>query len=202
MEQSVKVMENTPVLATGRLILRKFTPDDLDDLFAILCDKEVNTFLPWFPARTKEEARAHLETVFLQAYRQPAAYRYAVCLKAGDRPVGYVCVGDAPAYDLGYALKKECWHQGIATEAAGAVMARLAQNGYPYVTATHDVRNPRSGQVMRKLGMTYCYSYKEQWQPKDIPVVFRMYQKNLDGQRDRIYRGYWDSYPHFIEPGL
>lgn len=81
-------------------------------------------------------------------------------------------------------------------------MARLAQNGYPYVTATHDVRNPRSGQVMRKLGMTYCYSYKEQWQPKDIPVVFRMYQKNLDGQQDRVYRGYWDSYPHFIEPGL
>lgn len=34
MEQTAKVMENTPVLATGRLILRKFTPDDLETCLA------------------------------------------------------------------------------------------------------------------------------------------------------------------------
>lgn len=56
---------------------------------------------------------------------------------------------------------------------------------------------------MRKLGMQYRYSYREQWQPKDISVVFRVYQINLDGQEERIYRKYWDTYPeHFVEPGL
>ena len=46
--------------------------------------------------------------------------------------------------------------------------------------------------------MHYCYSYKEHWMPKNIPVIFRMYQINLDGKK-RIYQKYWNQYEHFIE---
>ena len=93
--------------------------------------------------------------------------------------------------------------RGIATEAAAAVIGRLRRLGVPYVTATHDVNNPRSGAVMRRLGMKYLYSYEEFWQPKGFPVVFRLYQLNLDGDKDRAYMEYWDnSAVHFIEsPG-
>ena len=70
----------------------------------------------------------------------------------------------------------------------------------PFITATHDIKNPRSGEVMKKLGMIYQYSYEEQWQPKNIPVTFRMYQLNFDGENDRVYKKYWEQYPvHFIE---
>ena len=56
---------------------------------------------------------------------------------------------------------------------------------------------------MRNVGMKYQYSYEEQWQPKDIPVIFRMYQLNLDGDPDRVFRKYWDlSRNRFVEPGL
>ena len=49
----------------------------------------------------------------------------------------------------------------------------------------------------------YHYSYREQWQPKDISVVFRMYQLNLDGDNNRVYRAYWDKFPeHFVETEL
>ena len=69
-----------------------------------------------------------------------------------------------------------------------------------YITATHDVNNPRSGNVMKALGMKYQYSYEERWQPKDYLVTFRMYQLNLDGNGNRVYRKYWDMYEnHFIE---
>lgn len=40
---------------------------------------------------------------------------------------------------------------------------------------------------MKKLGMVYQYSYEEQWQPKDIPVLFRLYQMDLDGNSGRPY---------------
>ena len=50
-------MENTPTLLTPRLILRRFTPEDAPALFALLRDEEVNTFLPWFPVKTLEEAQ-------------------------------------------------------------------------------------------------------------------------------------------------
>ena len=70
-------------------------------------------------------------------------------------------------------------------------------------TATHDRNNPRSGGVMRNVGMKYQYSYEEQWQPKNILVTFRMYQLNLDGEKDRVYKKYWDSSDvHFIEAGI
>lgn len=47
------------------------------------------------------------------------------------------------------------------------------------------MNNPNSGAVMKKLGMVYQYSYEEQWQPKDIPVLFRLYQMDLDGNSGR-----------------
>ena len=56
---------------------------------------------------------------------------------------------------------------------------------------------------MQKLGMTYRYSYVEQWQPKDIPVFFRMYQLNRDGDSDRVYKKYWEQYEiHCVEDNL
>ena len=69
------------------------------------------------------------------------------------------------------------------------------------ITATHDVNNPRSGAVMRRLGMKYCYSYKEQWQPKNFPVVFRLYQLHFDGRDDCVYSKYRELYKNaFAEP--
>ncbi|EEY35415.1 hypothetical protein HMPREF0554_1952, partial [Pseudoleptotrichia goodfellowii F0264] len=60
-----------------------------------------------------------------------------------------------------------------------AVIEQLKKDGIPYITATHDINNPRSGEVMKKLGMSYQYSYEEQWQPKDIKVTFRLYRLNF-----------------------
>lgn len=88
--------------------------------------------------------------------------------------------------------------QGFATEAGLAFIGALAQDGFPYITATHDQNNPASGAVMRKLGMDYRYSYRELWQPKNVSVVFCMYQKNFDGS-DFVYRGYWDKFPHWTD---
>ena len=107
------------------------------------------------------------------------------------------------SFDLGYGLSKAFWHQGITTEAASAVLEQMKTDGIPYVTATHDVKNPRSGSVMKRLGMEYQYSYEEQVQPKDILVTFRMYQLNLDGETERVYKKYWEnSKVHFIENGI
>ena len=70
------------------------------------------------------------------------------------------------------------------------------KDGIPYITATHDIKNPRSGNVMKRLGMLYQYSYKEQWQPKNILTTFCMYQLNFDGQDKRVYKSYLDQSPN------
>ena len=56
---------------------------------------------------------------------------------------------------------------------------------------------------MRQIGMKYCYSYREQWQPKNLSVVFRLYMLNLDGNNSREYNKYRIMYEnHFVEKGL
>ncbi len=191
---------NTPVLETDRLRLRRFTEADLEAIYAIYSDETVNTFLPRFPIKTMDEARQLFAKEYEETYRMPSAYNYAICLKTDDMPIGYIAVSMEDSHDMGYGLRKEFWHQGITTEAGQALIARLKEDGMPYITATHDVKNPRSGAVMQRLGMQYQYSYQEQWQPKNIPVIFRMYQLNLDGRTDRVYKAYWEqSSVRFVE---
>ena len=191
---------NTPTLETERLILRKFIENDIEAMYRIYSDKEVNKFLPWFPLESLEETRLFFKERYASKYAQPQAYAYAVCLKKDNIPIGYINVDMEEHHDFGYGLRKEFWHQGIITEAGKAVVAQVKKDGIPYITATHDRNNPRSRNVMKNIGMKYQYSYEEQWQPKNIPVIFRMYQLNLDEDQTRVYRKYWDhSVVHFIE---
>lgn len=185
-------------IETERLILRKFEEKDIEALYQLLKDEEVNTFLPWFPVKSMEEAEEFYKKRFANK-----KYSYAICLKEDNSPIGYIKADIDESHDFGYALRKELWHKGIVTEAGRALLEQLKKDGIPYITATHDRNNPRSGGVMRQLGMKYCYSYEEQWQPKNLLVTFRMYQLNLDGQKDRVYKKYWDTYEtHYIESDI
>ena len=218
---NIMCVQQHPPLETERLMLRAFTDEDLNALQTIYGDEEANTYLPWFPIKNLTEAKKFFEEHYVQSNQnfsvstpgpqttallaRPATadYKYAVCLKSDNVPIGYVNVTMTESHDLGYGLRKEFWHQGITTEACKAVIAQLKKDGVPYITATHDVNNPRSGGVMKQLGMGYQYSYQELWQPKNILVTFRLYQLNLDGNEERVYKKYWDaSAVHFRETNL
>ena len=164
-------------LNTRRLILRKFNENDLEAFYDIFSDKEVNHFLPWFPLKNLDEAKSFYQERYASIYQKKQRYAYAIC------------------------LKKEYWHQGIVSEAVKSIIQQAQKEGLNYLTATHDIKNIHSGHVMKKAGMHYCYSYKEQWIPKNIPVIFRMYQINLDGKK-RIYQKYWNQDEHFIEENI
>ena len=164
---------NTPQLETQRLILRRFTEAD-------------------------REALAFYKERYAPVYAKAQGYAYAICRKEDNVPIGYVNGETEGARDFGYGLRKEFWGQGIVTEASRAVLAQMKEDGVPFVTATHDRENPRSGRVMQKLGMAYRYSYRELWQPKNRWVTFRMYQMELNGPWPD-YPGYWNRWPcHWV----
>lgn len=181
---------NTPKIITEELILRKFTIDDLEAIFSIYADREANTYLPWFPMENLKEAETLFEEKYQKAYEKTHGYHYAICLKHDNIPIGYVNVSMDDSHDFGYGLRREFWHKGIVTEAGQAVIAQLKKDNVPYITATHDVNNVRSGNVMKRLGMSYQYSYEEQWQPKNLLVTFRMYQLNLKEDCKNVYMKY------------
>lgn len=188
--------ENTPLITTERLILRKFNENDSEDVFLIYGDKKANRFLPWFPLTSIKEAKGYLHDNILSDYNKDIAYRYAIALKTDDRPIGYVSVSNlGQSNDFGYGLREDFWHMGITTEACTAIVNRLREANFPYLTATHDINNPYSGEVMKKIGMTYRYSYEELVQPKNYMVTFKMYQLNLDGV-ERLYTEYQKKFPY------
>jgi len=85
---------------------------------------------------------------------------------------------------------------------APALLAMLSDEraaGLAFLTATHDELNPASGAVMRACGLTYRYSYRELWQPKNYEVTFRMHQVDLVPGTPE-YRGYWERCPrHWVD---
>ena len=97
---------NTPPIRTERLILRKFTKADLNALYLILCDEEVNRFLPWFPIKTLQETALFFKERYESAYLLASGYHYAVCLKEDNLPIGYLNVGSTDSFDFGYGLRR------------------------------------------------------------------------------------------------
>lgn len=173
-------LESTPPLETERLILRKFTFDDIDDMYAIYSDERVNKFLPWFPFSSKSETEKYLRENIIPQYENQFSCRYCVELKETGKVIGYVSLGCIDlknrSGDLGYGLMKEYWNRGIITEASKEILKWLKDCGFRCITATHDVNNPASGEVMKKLGMKYRCSYDEMWQPKNFKVTFNLYR--------------------------
>lgn len=188
-------------IKTERLIIREFevSEKDMNGIYEIFSDVTVNKYLPWYPLKNYQEAEEFYHKKILPKNNEKNSYYFAICLKENNSPIGYVAVSGDEGHDFGYGLQKEYWGKGIISEAVEAVLSFLSTTDIGFVTATHDVNNIGSGKVMEKNGMTYHYSYVEQWQPKDIEVTFRMYQLNFDS-RVETYMGYWNKYPnHFIE---
>lgn len=116
---------NTPTLETERLILRKLTENDLESMYQIYSDEEVNKFLPWFPLRSFEEARL----IFPGEICVKICTATGLCLcclpKKDNFPLGYINVDMEKHHDFGYGLRKEFWNQGIMTEAGKAVVLQM-----------------------------------------------------------------------------
>lgn len=129
----MKNSQNTPTLETKRLILRKFTENDIEALFNIYRDEDVNTYLPWYTIKSLKEAKMFFDEKYLAAYRMDKGYRYAICLKIDNVPIGYVNVSVDDHHDLGYGLRKEFWHKGIITEASKAVIEQVKKDVFLYI---------------------------------------------------------------------
>ena len=151
----------TQRIETNRLILRRFTIDDAEAMYKNWAsDPDVTKFLTWQPHADVDVSKAILEE-WVRSYTQENYYQWAIVLKeCGDRPVGSIAAvqinDDIDMVHIGYCLGKNLWHRGIMSEALKAVMDYFFDKvGVNRIESRHDPRNPHSGMVMKKCGMTY-----------------------------------------------
>ena len=142
-------------LTTERLLLRPFAFDDVDDVLNYASDPEVARYVPLPQPYTRDDA---VEFVARQVLADWSS-RPLFAIVFEHHVIGSIALRiDEPneLADLGYALARPHWGQGLMPEAVRAVITPGDFERYDLhkVYAFADTRNRRSWRVMEKLGMT------------------------------------------------
>jgi [ribosomal protein S5]-alanine N-acetyltransferase len=136
------------MIQTKRLTLRPLHASDAERIAVLGGDWDVASMTGRIPYPYSAEAAQHWlegvaagEVVFAIDYQGALI---GIC--------GYTPVADGSA-EMGYWLGKPYWRQGLATEAARALMNYgFTRGGIKRFTCSHFTENPQSARVVAKLG--------------------------------------------------
>ena len=147
-------------IETERLILRKFKLIDAEQMFKNYTSKEkVTEYLTWWPHKTVNDTKNYLQNIVLPEYNNKNTYRWAIVWKENNEVIGCIDVvknsEEKSRAELGWVISDDYWGRGIMPEAAKVVIELLFKVGYIRIEAIHDVKNPKSGRVMEKVGMKH-----------------------------------------------
>lgn len=145
-------------LSTGRLLLRRFTLEDVDDMLRHwIADPEVQRNYGEPVYQTEQAVRALLEQ-WISRYEDGGFYRWAVVWKETGECVGQIAFcrvyPEIATAEVEYCVGRAFQGRGIATEALRSVIAyALEEAGFARVEAFHRAANRASGRVLQKAGM-------------------------------------------------
>lgn len=147
----------TQTLKTERLILRRFYVSDAQAMFENWAnDERVTRFMSWFPHTSPKETKKLLRK-WCMGYRKANMYNWAI--EYEGKPIGSIGVVNinerSEVAEIGYCIGFDYWNKGIMTEAAKAIIDYLfTEVGVNRVEIRHAVKNPGSGKVAQKCGLT------------------------------------------------
>ena len=147
-----------PVLETPRLLLRPFVLADAADVQRLAGAPEVADTTLNLPHPYREGVAEAWIGSHASRFAEGGGVNYAITFRADGALMGSISLIVTRQHrraELGYWLGVPFWGQGYMTEAAGALVARgFALLDLHKIEATHMTRNPASGRVMEKVGMT------------------------------------------------
>jgi [ribosomal protein S5]-alanine N-acetyltransferase len=155
-------------LTSARLGFRRWSEQDLSQAIALWGDPEVTALIggPF----TEEIVRTRLTKEIAQEQECGLQY-WPIFLRDGNRFAG--CAGLRPyraadrIYELGVHLRRAWWRQGLASEAARAVISySFGTLGAQAVFAGHHPANQSSRQLLLKLG--FVHTHEELYAPTGL----------------------------------
>lgn len=148
----------TQTIETERLILRRFVPDDRDDMLRNWASDPAVQHEYGEPTYETPEAAEGLLRQYLAGYARQDCYRWAIVARENGRNIGQIAFckvwEDCETAEIEYCIGADFWGHGYAGEALEAVIAwTFAQTGFRRLEAYHRAENPKSGRVLQKSAM-------------------------------------------------
>jgi RimJ/RimL family protein N-acetyltransferase len=180
-------------LETERLLLRRFTMNDIDTIVSLDSDPAVMRYISGGLPTPREEIASDILPAWLSYYARFAGYGFwAAHEKSSAEFLGWFHFRPPPGHavddvELGYRLRTSAWGKGYATEGSRALIAKgFTEYGVQRVFASTMVVNLASRRVMEKAGL------------KLVGVVHREWPIHIDGdeQGDVEYaltRSEWEA---------
>lgn len=166
--------KGTITIETQRLILRKFTADDVPAAFHNwTSDEKVTEFLRW-PTHSNIGVTELVLNDWIAGYENPNFYQWAIVPKDINEPIGTISVVGmderTAKVHIGYCIGSKWWHRGFTSEAFSAIIPFFfEQVEAKRIESQHDPKNPNSGKVMKKCGLTFEGTLrKADWSNKGI----------------------------------
>jgi ribosomal-protein-alanine N-acetyltransferase len=148
------------ILETERRLLRHLELPDLEALFALYRDPEVKRYIPDAPL-TMAEAKEELEWFLNGHPKHPELGLWATIHKETGQFIGRCGllpwdIDGRSEVEVAYLIDKTFWGQGLATEAAQAIVAYAFETlGYSRLVCLIDSENVGSIRVAEKIGMAF-----------------------------------------------
>ncbi len=138
-----------------RIRLRRPVVTDADAIFEYGRDPEVARYADW-PVRTSMDGLVEALQRRGKLWETGAEFYWVITRTGEDRAIGGISFRVAEdSAEVGFLLHRQHWGEGIATEAARAVVEwALALPFLRRVRATCDAENLASARVLEKLGFT------------------------------------------------
>lgn len=146
------------MIETERLLLRRFTLDDLPTLIEQRLDEEVARYIGGLELQTPEFVEKRLRT-YLANYEKHGFGVCAMIWKETGENIGWSGIQpleDSGEIEVGYGLIKEFWCRGIGFECAMAWLRFGFETvGLERIVAVAVKGNTGSIRIMEKCGMTF-----------------------------------------------
>lgn len=152
-------MTQIPSLQTERLILRPFSLKDASDVKRLagdpaIADTTLNIPHPYADGMAEEWIETHQST-----FDGGVGVTFAITLRQSGELAGAIGIRKNMRFnraEMGYWMGKPYWGKGYCTESAKAVIVYgFDEMELNRIFAYHLTRNPASGRVMEKAGMSY-----------------------------------------------
>ena len=147
------------VLTTQRMTLRSWQETDLEDFYAYARVDGVGQMAGWTPHRSMEESRGILQSFIRNKNVFALEHQGKVIGSLGIEEYceeNYPELASLQGREIGYALSREYWGQGLMPEAVQAVIRWLFDaEKLDFLLVGHFEWNHQSRRVVEKSGFRY-----------------------------------------------